>query len=182
MSELRAGPATSAMGLGSGLPTPAGALPNPGAMAVPSIGVMGMTPTAPQQAPLPQGGAPRPDLAGTLHVLPQYSALGATRPFGPGEYVMNSNGGWSSEYSVTVEDPRQPGRYMVVPSLWLMNGKPMLLSEDQAAETAAKSGLVFPTFGNEQSAEAFSVQREAKWQKVPVGRSDLQPPLWRKGP
>jgi len=156
------------MGLRSGPPAAGGALG------------LATTPAAPQQPQPPQGGAPTPDLAGTLHVLPQYSALGATRPFGPGEYVMNSNGGWSSEYSVTVEDPRQPGKFMVVPSLWLINGKPTILSEDQAAATAAQSGLIFPSFGDEKAAESFSVDREGKWQKVPIGRSDLQPPLWRK--
>jgi hypothetical protein len=121
-----------------------------------------------------------PDLAGQLRLLEQYNSLGSIRPFGPGEFVQNSDGGWSNEYSVTVEDPRQPGRFMVVPSLWLIQGKPTLLSEDQAAETAIKSGLSFPSFNDEKSAEAFSTARESKWQQVPVGRSDLQPPLWTK--
>jgi hypothetical protein len=126
--------------------------------------------------------APTPDLAGQLRVLPQYNSLGATRPFGPGEFVKNSDGSWSNEYSVTVEDPRQAGRFMVVPSLWLQNGKPTLLSEDQAAETAANSSLSFPTFGSEKKAEAYADIREGHWQQVPEGRSDLLSPLWTHNP
>jgi hypothetical protein len=142
----------------------------------PSSGTM-----APSAAGTDTGAPPRPDLGGQLRTLPQFDALGSTRPFGPGEYVMNKNGSWSSEYSVTVEDPRQPGRYMVVPSLWLQNGKPTILSEDQAAQTAAQSGLNFPTFDSEQAAEAFANQRENIWQQTPVGRSDAQTPLWSQG-
>jgi hypothetical protein len=126
--------------------------------------------------------ARKPDLAGQLRVLPQYNNLGTTRPFGPGEFVKNSDGSWSNEYSVTVEDPRQAGRFMVVPSLWLQNGKPTLFSEDQAAETAANSSLSFPTFGSEKKAEAYADMREGHWQQVPEGRSDLLSPLWTHNP
>lgn len=137
------------------------------------------TPTPPMQGPVrPQARAAVPDLAGGQNLLPQYDRLGATRPLGPGEYVMNSDGSWSNEYTTTVQDPQRAGQYMVIPTLWLQNGKPTILSEDDAANAAANSGLNFPRFGSLQAAKAYADRREQNWQNIPLGRTDMQPALW----
>jgi hypothetical protein len=124
---------------------------------------------------MPDTGAP--DLAGEHHLLPKYDNLGTTRPLGPGEYIKNTDGSWSNEYSTTVQ---LGDKWSVVPTLWLKNGKPTILTEDQAADTAKQSGLTFQSFPDESAAEAFSQQRENKWQQIPMGRSDMQPPLWSR--
>jgi hypothetical protein len=118
---------------------------------------------------------------GKMQRLPQYDSLGSIRPFGPGEYLLNPDGSFSNEESVTVRHP--DGHFMVVPGLWLVNGVPHKVDEDQALDYAVQSGLIWPEFQNVNYANQFAKHRETIWQGVPQGRTDLQQPLWsRKWP
>ena len=125
----------------------------------------------------PAAGIPLGPLKGKPNLMPQYNNLGQNRPLGPGEYVTLPNGSWASEMTYTLQLGNQ---WAVVPGLWLMNGVPTRVDEDQAAELAQQSGLQWRTFPDEKSANEYSNQRESTWEKTPVGRSDMQPPLWSK--
>lgn len=126
-------------------------------------------------------GAPQlPDfgpLQGKATLLPQYSNLGQNRPFGPGEYLALPNGGWANEMSYTLPMNNQ---WSVIPGLWMMNGVPTRVSEDQALELAQQSGLTWRSFADQKAAEQFANQREALWQKAPYGGSHAQQPLWSR--
>jgi hypothetical protein len=127
--------------------------------------------------PGPAAGIPLGPLPGKLNRLPQYDHLGDVRPFGPGEYLSNPDGSWSSEMTTSVPVNNQ---WWVVPTLWMVNGVPHRVSEDQAAEYAQQSGLVWPTFDSPNLAQHFSRRRETIWQGTPVGRSDMQRSLWSR--
>src|SRR5262249_41075514 len=114
---------------------------------------------------------------GRFHGVSQYSNLGQNRPLGPGEFVAMPDGSWANEMTYTV--PYQ-GQHAVVPGLWLMNGIPHRVSEDQAAELAQASGLNFPMFASAELAEQSSTEREPGWQTAPYARSDWSPPLWSR--
>lgn len=123
-------------------------------------------------------GIPQP---GTPHLLPQFDNLGELRPLGPGEWLQNPNGSWSSERTFTIQDPSlNGGKPSVVPGLWIQNGRPVQLTEDQAAQAAARSHLLFPSFPTMGEAEKFANDREAVWEKTPEGHSEAQPPLWKQ--
>jgi hypothetical protein len=68
----------------------------------------------------------------------------------------------------------------VVPGLWLHDGVPVHLNEDEAARRAhgfsMQEGVPFPQFPDEKSANAFAVQREKAWQGFKPG--DKVPPLY----
>ena len=115
---------------------------------------------------------------GVLHALGQYDQLArnGVRPFGPGEWLDRGGGNWSSEESHTVQMPN--GQYAVVPGMWLVNGLPTYVSEDQAAQYARASGLTWPTFASEDEANAWAHQREMVWEQTPMGQSQRQPALW----
>lgn len=124
---------------------------------------------------------PMPD-TGTLPGKPILDPLiapnvpnGAPRPFAPGEMVENPGGSWSSEITVTTP---LDGKWAVLPSLWLVDGKPTRVSEDQATEFAKRSGLNFKTFDTEAQADQFSTDRESTWQKVGRKGARSVPPLW----
>jgi hypothetical protein len=120
-------------------------------------------------------------MQGQAYLLPQYSAMGQTRPFGPGEYFMNQGGLWSNEITTTVTDPRlNNGQPSVIPTLWIVNGVPTRVSEDQATELAIKSGLTFQSFPNQQQAETFANSRESNWQNIKPQMSGSVAPLWTK--
>jgi hypothetical protein len=110
------------------------------------------------------------EMPGEAHLNPELAPdvpEGAPRPFGPGEYITNPDGSWSNEISVTVEDPAlNKGAPTVVPSLWLVNGKPTRVDEDTAARYAAQSGLQFKSYGTQEEAERASEAREASWQSI----------------
>jgi hypothetical protein len=134
--------------------------------------------SAPPDDKGPAAKVPYGALKGQPHLLPQqYGSLGANRPLGPGEFVGTPDGNWESEmtYSVPIG-----GKWSVVPGLWLMNGVPTHVNEDQAQQLAQQSGLNWPTFDNEQQANQFADQREAIWEKTPFGRSNAQQPLWSR--
>jgi hypothetical protein len=125
-----------------------------------------------------QPAAPGPAAKIPFGVLP-YTRLrtdptlgfSGSRPFGPGEFMTNPNGSWSSEMSSTVQFPDQS--WGVVPGLWLDNGKPTHVDEDEAARRALefeqRSGNQFQRFPDVNAAEAYSNQREDMWQGVEPG-------------
>lgn len=123
----------------------------------------------------PAAEVPYGPLTGKLRHYPAYDHLGKVRPLGPGEYVAAPDGSWESEMTYTVPLGKQ---WAVVPGLWLKNGVPTHVTEDEAAKLATSSGLNWATFPDETQANAFANQREAIWQKTPFGRSDHQKPLW----
>jgi hypothetical protein len=116
-------------------------------------------------------------IKGRLHRLPQYENLGQVRPFGPGEWVQMSSGAMTSEESVTIP---YNNRWAVVPGLWLVNGVPTKVNEDQATEYAQQSGLQWPEFDTENLANQFANHREAIWERTPQGRTDMQRALWSR--
>jgi hypothetical protein len=159
------------------------------------------------QAQAPAANEPLGTLLGVLHVLPSlYGNLNVAsqpaanltnpsmvRPLGPGEYVARAGGGVSSEESVTVgvdaqgnaTDDKNAVRFLVLPSLWSVNGQPIRVNGDQAAQFARQSGLNWPTFlpASEshpwKNADDWSQQREQKFE-MPGASSASQPPLWSR--
>jgi hypothetical protein len=126
--------------------------------------------------PGPAAQVPYGPLQGKPNLLPQFSNLGKNRPFGPGEYV-DSGGSWESEMTYTLP---MGDKWSVVPGLWVMDGVPHHVTEDQAIELAQGSGLNWPSFASQEEADKFAAERESKWQTTPFGRSDLQQPLWTR--
>lgn len=107
---------------------------------------------------------------------------GSPRPFAPGEYVQNPDGSWSSEITATVKDKRlNRGRPTNIPTLWLVNGKPVRVSEDQAADYAAQSQLPFESYHSMKAAEFASNEREKTWQTVNPQSAAQVPSLWSAG-
>lgn len=115
---------------------------------------------------------------GRANLLPQFQSMGTTRPLGPGEYIDRGQGQISHEETITV--PYGQGKWAVLPSLWLVNGQPMTLDENTAVQLAQQSGLNWPMFNSEDEANAFATQREQRWNQLPPGRTDMQPPLWSR--
>jgi hypothetical protein len=120
-------------------------------------------------------------LFGTTHlneaIAPQVPA-GSPRPLRPGEYNENPGGGWSSEISITVPHPTKRGKWTNIPSVWLVNGVPKRLTQEQSILAARQSGLTWPEFDTAQNADAAAAQRETDWGAL--GRADAAAasPLW----
>jgi hypothetical protein len=111
----------------------------------------------------------------------QYGNLGAIRPLGPGEAVQMIDGGITSEETWTVQMPN--GKWSVIPGLWLVNGVPTKVTEDQARQYAIQSKLNWPyTYDTLPEADAYAQQREAIWEKTPqaLDMTTGQPALWAK--
>lgn len=108
---------------------------------------------------------------------------GKARPLAPGEFIQNPDGSWSNEIAVTVQHPKlndaQPTN---VPSLWVVDGRPVRLNEDQAAEAAASSGLRFKSYENTKAAIQAAQERESQWQKIKPQDSGNVPSLWSLPP
>jgi hypothetical protein len=141
----------------------------------------------PPPAPQPTGDMPQTgSLPGQLFLDPKIAPPvpeKAPRPFAPGEYVRNPDGGWSSEISVTVTDPRlNDGKATVLPSLWIVDGKAYRAKdEDEAVGYAIQSGLPFQSFASIEDAEKFAVAREDAWQKLDQEKPETArtiPSLW----
>lgn len=120
-------------------------------------------------------------LRGQMNLLPQYQSLGNIRPLGPGEYVQHPDPvtgrpAISSEETITV--PYQ-GKWAVLPSLWLVNGRAMVVDENTAVQYAQASGLNWPMFNSENEGNDWAEQREKQWYQS-GGRTDTQPPLWSR--
>lgn len=137
----------------------------------------------PQPKEMPQAGY----LPGALHLdgsIAPHVPDGAPRPFAPGEYLSNPDGSWSSEISTTVQHPLlNGGDATVLPSMWLVGGKPYRAKDDdEAVNLAVKSGLPFPSFGDIPGAENFANNREDSWQSMdaanPASAAWTVPPLW----
>lgn len=133
----------------------------------------GMSPVMGRQPPSVMPGELHLNAAIAPHVR------GDVRPLAPGEYIKNPDGSWSSEVSMTVTDPRlNGGKPTVVPSMWLIGGKPHLAANDgEAVSLALDSGLSFKSFGTIPEAEKFAISREAAWQKLqrPEDASSVAP-------
>jgi hypothetical protein len=124
-------------------------------------------------------------LPGALHLNPALAPhvpMGAARPFAPGEFITNPNGSWSSELTTTIGEGERPdfngGKATVLPTLWLVDGKPTRVSEDQAVDLAKQSGLRFRAFESTDAAEKYSIAREAGWQNVEPHAASSVAPLW----
>lgn len=105
--------------------------------------------------------------------------VGVTRPFMSGEYMLNPNGSWSSEMATTVSHSElNGGRPTNVPTLWLRDGKPVRVTDDQAARLAAQSNLSFPAYNSLAEAQRASIARENNWQSVEPQNSGAVPTIW----
>ncbi len=132
-------------------------------------------PTSGAEKPGPAAEIPFGPVKGVLTLLPQFGTGNQTRPFGPGESIALPNGMTANEMTWTVPIGK---RWAVVPGLWLINGVPTHLNEDQAAEMAVRSGLEWPfTFDTEKEANTYAEHREDFWQKTQD--TTQQPPLWQ---
>ena len=122
------------------------------------------------------------------HLLPQqFGYLGATRPLGPEEYVQTPQGYASEEdYTIPVDKTGNPvvakkaDHWRVVPGLWLKNGVPTHVTEDEAGNLAQHSGLTWPEFPTEEAANRNYVNpRESIWESQKNMNTATQPPIWR---
>jgi hypothetical protein len=93
-------------------------------------------------------------------------------PLGPGEYVSNNDGSWSNEITTTTDDNQ------VIPTLWLKDGVPTKVGEDEAESLARASGLKFPQFDTQAEAEQFANDRESNWQNIKPENNGSVPALW----
>lgn len=134
--------------------------------------------STPETRGLPQQGT----MPGMVHLNPSIApqvSNGAPRPFAPGEWVDNPDGSWSSEITVTVTNPAlNGGKPTVIPGMWLVNGQPQRVSEDQATAYAKASGLNFPSFNSLAAADTFANNRESVWHGVKPQEASKIPPLW----
>jgi len=146
---------------------------------------LGILPTDPATAlgvnaadPVPQMPGLGP-LPGQLTLNPQIApqVQGNARPLAPGEYLMNPDGGWSSEMTYTV--PYGDG-WAVLPGMWIVDGKPVHVDEDQATAYAKQTGLNFPTYPDEATATKASEDREAGWQNMRPQDAGKVAPLWSR--
>jgi len=125
-------------------------------------------------------------IPGTLNLNPAIAPQvpqGQPRPFAPGEWNQNPDGGWSSEETVTVSgDPNfNGGKPTVLPSLWVKDGKAYVTKdEDEATALARASGLSWPSFPDMTAAEKFANERETKWQGMKPADASKIAPLWQK--
>jgi hypothetical protein len=106
---------------------------------------------------------------------------GKVRPFNPGEYVTNPDASWSSERTMTVRSPHiAGGKWTVIPSVWIKDGKPYeAASEAEAIKLAKESGLRFKGYPSLREADQSSIDRESKWQTLarPEDAASIEP-LW----
>lgn len=91
------------------------------------------------------------------------------RPFAAGERVNNPDGTWSSERSMTVENPLLGG-YSVIPSMYRTDNGPLYLTDNPELNSRAafayaqRTGTMPQTFPTLDAAEQYATQREANWQ------------------
>jgi hypothetical protein len=119
-------------------------------------------------------------LAGPLRLLPNQAppAVGGVRPMVPGESVTNPDRSISNEISITVTHPKlNGGKATVIPTVWLVNGVPRRVSEEQAIEYAAKSGLGFPGHASIDAAEQWITERHKMLDDPRLGTPK---PLWQR--
>jgi hypothetical protein len=127
--------------------------------------------------PGPAAEIPEGPVQGKSNLLPEFSSLGAVRPFGPGEYITLPSGGMANEMTITTQ---LGDKWAVLPGLWIVNGVPTHVSEDQAAEYARQSGLNWPTFDTVEQADKWATDREDIWERTPHGQTQAQTPLWSR--
>jgi hypothetical protein len=109
--------------------------------------------------------------------------VGTARPFDSGEWMVNPNGSWSSEMANTIQHPAlNNGQPTNVPTLWIIDGKPTRVTDEQAAILAAKSGLNFPAYRSKQEAQEVATVRENNWQSTEPQNSGSVPTIWSRPP
>lgn len=137
-----------------------------------SLGAGVMPPALPAEGPL----------AGKAFLDPNVAPKvpdGAPRPLAMTEHVVNPDGSTSNEISVTVQDKSlNGGKPTLLPSLWVVNGQPTRVNEDQAVAFAKQSGLRFKSFDTLDQAEKFATDRETKWQTTKSEDAGKVEPLW----
>lgn len=132
----------------------------------------GLAPALPLEGVLPGKAVLNPEIAPKV---PE----GVARPLAMGEHVLNPDGSMSNEISVTVESKDlNGGRPTLLPSLWIVDGKPTRVNEDQAVELARQSGLRFKSFDSLDAAEKFANDRESAWQNTKPEDASKIEPLW----
>jgi hypothetical protein len=154
-----------------------GCVPRPGMFAAAHAAANPLT--APDKGPASY--QPFGSMAGTVTRNALYDPLGSTRPLGPGENVRYGNlSANEMDYNVPTNDSETT--WKVVPGLWLIDGVPTHVTEDQALQLANQSGLNFPTFTNKDKkiakamSDHFVKQREANWELN--ANTYSQPSLW----
>jgi hypothetical protein len=126
----------------------------------------------------PAADIPLGPVKGRVRVHSRYNSLGRIRPFGPGEGVDMGGGNYANEMTWTTQ---LGDKWSVIPGLWLINGVPTKVDEDQAAEYAQASGLNWPLFDSQKEADAFAQQREAFWESQGLNHdTTAQAPLWSR--
>lgn len=150
----------------------------PGVSATPSATAMqtgGAAPALPAEGVLQGKAMLNPALAPKV---PE----GAPRPFAMAEHVINPDGSVSNEISITVQDKSlNGGKPTLLPSLWVVDGKPTRVNDDQAVQFAKQSGLSFKSFDTPEAAEKFAVDRETAWQTTRPEDAGKVEPLWSQG-
>ncbi len=138
------------------------------------------------QAQAPAADAPGP-MPGALFLDASLAppAMNGVRPFAPGEFIRNPDGSWSSEITMTTDKGEYPGlndgRPTNLPTLWLVNGKPMRVSPEQAVQYAIASGLKFTSYDSLDAADKAATEREKGWQKITNPRDARSiGALWQK--
>lgn len=182
-----AAPASLATSLGAPMAVPMGNATALG-MAQPNMLAQAIQPQQPQAETDPGHLPGLGVLPGQLFLNPAIApkVAGQARPFAPGEYVKNPDGSWSSEVTMTTGVGDYPtlngGAPTVIPTLWIIDGKPTRVDEDTAANLAVQSGLQFRSFKTPDEAEAFSNERESQWQTVEPQNAGSIPALWGAPP
>lgn len=129
------------------------------------------------QNPGPAAEIPYGPVKGDLNLLPQFNDLGSTRPFGQGEFLKMPNGSITSEETYTVP---VGNKWYVVPGLWLIDGVPTHVTEDQAIDLMQQSNLDWPNaYDTLEEADKYSIDREQHWEDNP-GQTMSQVSLWRR--
>jgi hypothetical protein len=85
------------------------------------------------------------------------------RPLQGGERRANPEGSYSTEITMTDQDPQ--GRWMVYPSLWMGPQGPVELPRRaalRAADLYEQFGYQFPRFGDLAASERFAVERSRR--------------------
>lgn len=82
------------------------------------------------------------------------------RPLKKGESRLNPDRSRSTEILITVtEQGLNQGRPTNIPSLWMIEGKPTEVSQEEAVRLARESGLTFPSFGSIEEAVNAAKER-----------------------
>lgn len=133
----------------------------------------------PQQVGMPRLGALFGKSSLNQSIAPRVPR-GAPRPLSPGEHIQNPGGSWSSEITTTVPHPTATGKWTNLPTVWIINGQPRRLTEEEAIAAAKQSGLKWSSYDSSEAADKAAVAREALWQMLKPEQAVSIPPLWEE--